>query len=121
MASATKKATLLQNDTVKAFQSGLARTRDTASEELDELLGSLSEKVSDVRSALASATEDGLETLQAEAGTLVKKARKGVRSLDKRWQKMSRGQKVAVAGGLLAVLAAAAATPTLVRKAKASR
>jgi hypothetical protein len=116
MATATKK--VAQGDTMKALQNGLARTRDAASEELDELLCSLSEKVTDVRSALASATEDGVATLQAEAGSMVKKAKKGIRSLDKRWQKMSRRQKVAVAGGLLAALAAAAATPALVRKAK---
>ncbi|MEO8275220.1 MAG: hypothetical protein ABI639_03320 [Thermoanaerobaculia bacterium] len=103
---------------VKKVKAGLSRSREVASEELDGLLSSLSEKVADVRSALASATEDGIETINDGVDSMVKKTRKGIKSLDKRWQKMDRKQKVAVAGGLLAVLAAAAAAPAIARRIK---
>jgi hypothetical protein len=86
------------------------------SEELDHLLVSLSDKVADVRAALATAAEDGLEAAGAGVDALVKKSRRGVRALDRRWKRMDGRQKIAVAGGLLAVLAAAAAAPTVVRK-----
>lgn len=118
MAIATKRAATELKETGRALRSGLARSGAAASEELDGLLSSLSEKVADVRSALAAAAEDGSETVTEGVDSLVKQTRKGVRNLDKRWQKMDRKQKVAVVGGLLAVLAAAAAAPTLVRKAK---
>jgi type II secretory pathway component PulM len=103
----------------KALKAKLSRSTEAAHEELDGLLSSLSEKVADVRSALATAYEDGAESVSDGVDTLVKKTRKGVKSLDKRWQKMDRKQKVLVAGGLLAVLAAAAAAPAVVRKARA--
>ena len=118
LAIATKRAATELKETGRALRSGLARSGAAASEELDGLLSSLSEKVADVRSALAAAAEDGSETVTEGVDSLVKQTRKGVRNLDKRWQKMDRKQKVAVVGGLLAVLAAAAAAPTLVRKAK---
>ncbi len=100
----------------KAMKAALSRSREVASEELDELLGSLSDKVADVRSALASAAEDGADAIGDGVDSLVKKSKKGVRALNKRWQKLDRKQKVAIAGGLLAMLAAAAATPAVVRR-----
>jgi len=118
MATATKTAASELKSAGKAVRNGLARSRHAANEELDGLLSSLSEKVADVRTALAAAAEDGAETVAEGVDSLVEKTRKGVRDLDKRWQKMDRKQKVAVVGGLLAVLAAAAAAPKLVRKAK---
>jgi hypothetical protein len=84
--------------------------------ELDELLSSLSEKVSDMRSSLATATEEGADAGGNGARKLVKQTRKGIQDLDRRWNKLDGKQKLAIAGGLLAVLAAAAATPTVVRK-----
>lgn len=90
--------------------------RTRGSVELDHLLESLSDKVTDVRAALATVAEDGLEAAGAGVDALVKKTRRGVRALDRRWKRMDGRQKIAVAGGLLAVLAAAAATPTIVRK-----
>jgi len=90
--------------------------RTRGSEELDLLLESLSDKVADVRSALATVAEDGLEAAGAGVDALVRKTRRGVRALDRRWKRMDGRQKIAVAGGLLTVLAAAAATPTIVRK-----
>lgn len=98
-----------------------AQSRAAAAEELDGLLGSLSDKVADVRTALAGAAADGAEAVGDGVDSLVKNTRKGIRNLDKRWQKMDRKQKVAVAGGLLAVLAAAVAAPAVVRKVRASR
>lgn len=118
MATATKTAASELKATGKALRNGMVRSRDAASEELDGLLSSLSEKVADVRTALAAAAEEGAETVTDGVDSLVQQTRKGVRNLDKRWQKMDRKQKVAVVGGLLAVLAAAAAAPRLVRKAK---
>lgn len=118
MATATKGLATELKATGKAVRSGLSRSREAASEELDGLLSSLSEKVADVRSALAAAAQDGAESVSDGVDSLVKQTRKGVRNLDKRWQKLDRKQKVAIAGGLLAVLAAAAAAPTIVRKTK---
>jgi hypothetical protein len=89
--------------------------------ELDDLLGSLSEKVADMRATLATAAEDGAETVGKGVNSMVKKTRKGIKDLDKRWKKLDGKQKIAIAGGLLAVLAAAAVAPTVVRKLRASR
>jgi hypothetical protein len=57
-----------------------------------------------------------MEAVGDGVDTLVKKTRRGVRALDRRWNRMDGRQKLAVAGGLLAVLAAAAAAPTVVRR-----
>lgn len=94
----------------------IQKVKTRGSQELDALLVTLSDKVSDVRSALAAATENGIEAVGDGVDSLVRKTRRGVRSLDRRWNRMDNRQKLAVAGGLLAVLAAAAATPTVVRK-----
>ena len=105
----------------KELKANLSRSKAAATEELDELLCSLSEKVTDVRSALATAATDGAESIGDGVDSLVKSTRKGIKDLDKRWQKMDKKQKVAVAGGLLTVLAAAVAAPAVVRKVRASR
>jgi hypothetical protein len=99
-----------------AVATRLDRSRETLNRELDDLLHSLSEKVADVRDALSSAAETGAEKVGDGVDAMVKSSRKGVKALDRRWRKMDRGQKVAVAGGLLAALAAAAAAPTVIRK-----
>jgi hypothetical protein len=105
----------------KDLKAKLGRSKAAASEELDGLLSSLSDKVADVRTALASAAADGADSVGEGVDTLVKNTRKGIKNLDKRWQKMDKKQKVAVAGGLLAVLAAAVAAPSVVRKVRQSR
>ena len=99
----------------------LQGAREDLRVELDDLLGSLSEKVSDMRATLATAAEDGAETVGNGVNSMVKKTRKGIKDLDKRWKKLDGKQKIAIAGGLLAVLAAAAVTPAVVRKLRASR
>ncbi len=97
----------------------LQGAREDLRVELDELLGSLSEKVSDMRATLASAAEDGTETVAKGVSAMVKKTRKGGKALDSRRKQLDGKQKIAIAGGLLAVLAAAAVTPTVVRKLRA--
>ncbi len=97
----------------------LQGAREDLRVELDDLLGSLSEKVTDMRATLATAAEDGADTVGKGLGSMVKKTRKGVKELDKRWKKLDGKQKIAIAGGLLAVLAAAVVTPTVVRKLRA--
>ena len=99
----------------------LQGAREDLRVELDDLLGSLSEKVSDMRATLATAAEDGAETVGNGVNSMVKKTRKGIKDLDKRWKKLDGKQKIAIAGGLLAVLAAAAVAPAVVRKLRASR
>lgn len=105
----------------KDLKAKLGRSKVAASDELDGLLSSLSDKVSDVRTALASAAADGAESVGEGVDAMVKNTRKGIKSLDKRWQKMDKKQKIAVAGGLLAVLAAVVAAPSVVRKVRQSR
>lgn len=105
----------------KELKAKLSRSKVAATEELDGLLCSLSDKVADVRSALATAAADGADSVGEGVDTLVKNTRKGIKSLDKRWQKMDKKQKVAVAGGLLAVLAAAVAAPSVARKVRQAR
>ena len=96
----------------------VAKARARMEEEADQLLGSLSEKVSDARTALSDWAEDGTDAARAGLALAVKKSKRGIRTLDRKWKKMSTGQKAAVVGGLLAVLAAAAAAPTVIKKAK---
>ena len=86
--------------------------------ELTSLETALAGKISDVREAIREATADGLEAAGDGLDLALKKSRKGMRDLEKRWRKMDTRQKATVVGGILAVLAAAAATPALVRKAR---
>lgn len=99
----------------------LQATRENLRVELDDLLGSLSEKVTDMRATLATAAEDGSESVGKGVHAMVKKTRKGIKDLDKRWKKLDGKQKIAIAGGLLAVLAAAAAAPAVVRRIRAGK
>jgi ABC-type transporter MlaC component len=100
----------------------MARKGGTAvSEEMDHLLGTLSEKVSDARSAISTLSEEGAVAAREALDTVVKETRAGVKKLDKKWKKMTPKQKVAVVGGLLAVLAAAAGTAAAVKKARKKR
>lgn len=96
----------------------VSKARAKVDQEADQLLASLSDKVSDARVALSDWAEDGADTARASLAAAVKKSKRGVRNLDRKWKKMSTGQKAAVVGGLLAVLAAAAAAPTVVKKIK---
>jgi hypothetical protein len=96
----------------------VAKARAKVDQEADKLLASLSDKVSDARVALSDWAEDGADTARAGLAAAVKKTKRGVRDLDRKWKKMSTGQKAAVVGGLLAVLAAAAAAPKVVKKLK---
>lgn len=108
-----------QDTTLEAVKKAVSRTRETGGEELDRLLGTLSDKVADVRAALATAKDNGIDGLGDGLDSVVKKTRKGVRALDRKWRRMDNPQRIAVAGGLLAVLAAAAAAPTVARKIRA--
>lgn len=101
---------------VSAAGDRLSKARARMEGETDKLLGSLSEKVSDARVALADWTEDSADNTRAALAQAVKKSKRGIRDLDRRWKKMSTGQKAAVVGGLLAALAAAAAAPKVIRK-----
>ena len=96
----------------------VAKARAIVDQEADKLLGSLSEKVSDARVALSDWAEDGADAARAGLAQTIKKSKRGIRTLDRKWKKMSTGQKAAVVGGLLAVLAAAAAAPKVVKKIK---
>ena len=105
-----------QDSAIEAVKKAVTRTSQSGSEELDQLLGTLADKVADVRAALASAKDEGIDHLGDGLDSVVKKTRKGVRALDRRWRRMDNPQRVALAGSLLAVLAAAAAAPTVVRR-----
>ncbi len=96
----------------------VAKARAQVEKEADQLLSSLSEKVSDARVSLSDWAEDGADAARAGLAVAVKKSKRGIRTLDRKWKKMSTGQKAAVVGGLLAVLAAAAAAPKAIKKAK---
>ncbi len=94
--------------------------RRKGEEDLDKLLASLSEKVSDVREAISTRADEGAEAIESGVATLVKQSQQGIKKLDRKWQKLDRRQKLAVAGGLIAALAAAAAAPAIARKARKS-
>ena len=104
---------------LEAAQEAISRTQDKGTAELDRLLASLAEKVADVRAALASAKDNGAEGLGHHLDGIVQGTRKGVDALDRRWRRMDKPQRIALAGGLLAALAAAAAAPTVVRRIRA--
>ena len=121
MAMRTKKLVDAAKVKGEAAVEKLQESRDLLRSEFDDLLGSLLEKVTDMRSSLATAAGEGRETVEAGVGSMVKKTRKGIRDLDKRWKKLDGKQKIAIAGGLLAVLAAAAVAPTVVKKIRKRR
>ena len=87
-----------------------------SSAELDELLGALADKVADARGALSTYASEGAETANRSLDKVVRESKKGVRTLDRKWKKMDSKQKLVVVGGLLAVLAAAAAAPVLAQE-----
>jgi hypothetical protein len=102
--------------TVAESEAVLAKRRAKVSAELDGLLGTLSGKISDVRDSIASAADEGAAMASRGLDQALAKSRRGVRQLEKRWRKMDTKQKATVVGGVLAALAAAAATPAIVRK-----
>jgi hypothetical protein len=96
----------------------VARSRQKVDAELKGLESTLLGKISDVRRAIASAADDGAAIASRGLDQAIRSSRKGVRRLEKKWQRMDTRQKAGVVGGLLAALAAAAAAPTLIRKAR---
>ena len=114
-----KKTTLgkvADSVSTSAKKSGAAVAKD-----MDALLGTLADKIADARSAVATLADDGAAAARGSLDTMVKESKKGVKQLDKKWKKMEPKQKLAVAGAILAALAAAAATPAVVRKIRKSR
>jgi hypothetical protein len=109
----TKLAAAVDTSRDLARQGGAA-----VSAEMDHLLGTLSEKVTDARAAISTLSEEGADAARRALDTVVKETRSGVKKLDKKWKKMTPKQKVAVVGGLLAVLAAAAGTAVAVKKSR---
>lgn len=116
MAMSTKQLVKAAKVNSEETAAKLRRSRESLRAEFDDLLGSLSGKVTDLRAELAATAEDGAAAVEDGVDSMVKKTRKGIRSLDRRWRKMDGKQKIALAGGLLAVLAAAAAAPAVVKK-----
>jgi hypothetical protein len=106
---------------VKESHAIVRKSGAALSAEVDNLLGTLADKVADARGAISTLSEDSAAAASQALDKVVKSTKKGVKQLDKKWQKMDTKQKVAVVGGLLAVLAAAAATPTIVKKVKARK
>lgn len=105
----------------KEAGAALAHRRAELSSELDELLGTLTSKVTDVRRALAEAADEGAEAAGHGLRVAMRKGRKGVRELESKWRSMDTRQRATVVAGLVAVLAAAAATPVVVRKVREAR
>jgi hypothetical protein len=64
---------------------------------------------------------DGAAAASESLDRVVKESKKGVKALDKKWRTMEPRHKVAVVGGLLAVLAAAAAAPAVAKRVRARR
>jgi hypothetical protein len=96
----------------------VARSRARVDRELKGLLSTLDGKISDVRRGIASAADDGAALASRGLDQAITKSRRGVKKLEKKWKRMDTAQKAGVIGGLLAALAAAAATPALIRKAR---
>lgn len=96
----------------------VARQRRKVEVELAGLQATLLGKITDVRRAIATAADDGAALASRGLDQAIRSSRKGVRRLEKKWQRMDTRQKAGVVGGLLAALAAAAAAPTLIRKAR---
>lgn len=115
---ATKKIDEILNDKPAAAQ--VADLAKDAGHEAEQLLGSLAEKVSEVRGTVAAMAAQGASETSKALAVAVKKSKKGIAQLEKKWQSMDTKQKVVVVGGLLAVLAAAAA-PVIVRKVRAKK
>jgi hypothetical protein len=88
---------------------------------MDALLGTLADKIADARSTISTLADDGATAARGSLDSMVKETKKGVKQLDKKWKKMEPKQKLAIAGAVLAALAAAAATPTVVRKIRKRR
>jgi hypothetical protein len=102
-------------------RSAVNKSSAALSAQVDELLGTLADKVADARGALSSYASDGAETASKSLDKVLKDSRKGVKTLDRKWKKMDSKQKVLVAGGLLAALAALVAAPTVVKKVRARK
>jgi len=114
-----KKTTLekvADSVSTSAKKSGAAVAKD-----MDALLSTLADKIADARSTVAALADDGAAAARGSLDTMVKESKKGVKQLDKKWKKMEPKQKLAVAGAILAALAAAAATPAVVRKIRKRR
>jgi hypothetical protein len=121
MARTTTAASRVQGAVRKATaksEKELAKRRARLEKELDSFATVLAGKVSDVRAAIATAADEGAAAATRGLDAAIQKSRKGVRQLEKRWKKMDTRQKAGVVGGLLAAIAAAAAAPALIRKAR---
>lgn len=112
----SKLATVVDSTRVATRRSSAALTA-----EMDELLSSLADKVADARSTLTDLAGEGATAASESLDRVVKESKKGVKALDKRWRTMEPRHKVAVVGGLLAVLAAAAAAPAIAKRVRARR
>lgn len=112
----SKLAAVVDSTRVATRRSSAALTS-----QVDDLLASLADKVADARSSLSGLAEDGATAASSALEGVVKESKKSIKALDKRWQKMEPRHKVAVVGGLLAVLAAAAAAPAVARRVRAAR
>jgi hypothetical protein len=114
-----KKTTL---EKVADSVSTTAKKKSAAvAKDMDALLGTLADKIADARSTIATMADDGATAARESLDSVVKGSKKGVKQLDKKWKKMEPKQKLAVAGAILAALAAAAATPAVVRKIRKRR
>ena len=126
MASTARTVSTMKRKAEKTIDRVAEKAKGASKKQLEELDAELSGlestlagKVSDVRAAIRTATANGIEAAGDGLDLAIRKSRKGVHALEKKWKKMDTKQKVGVIGGLVAVLAAAAATPTLVRKVRA--
>jgi hypothetical protein len=97
-------------------EAAVARERERLGQELDGFIDALSGKLTEVRHSVVTAADDSAAAARRGLELAMKKSRKGVRQLEKRWHKMDTPQKATVVGGLLAAVAAAAAAPALIRK-----
>ena len=112
---ATRRAV---NGVAKKSDALVAKQRVVVERELDGLLATLTGKIQEVRNAVVSAADEGAILASRGLDRAVVKSRGGIRKLEKRWRRMDTNQKAGVIGGLLAALAAAAATPALIRRAR---
>lgn len=103
---------------IRKTDAAVEKQRKKLGAELDGLTATLVGKVTDVRQAMSTAADDGADAARRALDLAIRKSRRGVRQLEKRWKKMDTTQKAVVVGGLVAALAAAAAAPSLIRKAR---
>lgn len=112
----------------RTLASAVASTRRAARKsgaavhrEVEELLEAFANRAADAREALVDVAGEGAVTARRSLDAAVRETRRGMRRLDRKWQKMDATQKAAVVSAALAALAAAAATPVLIRKARRTK